>query len=116
MHYVHKYQSTMDGFAAWIELLKECDKEGSQLARNARLAAVIQVPFSNKTPGGVVLWLDTFQSRITELGLTDPCYETQKQKMLQLIQMLSPCRMFSTQIKYVKLNKMDFDCPISYIR
>ena len=79
-----KYSTTHDGIFTWIEFLRDYDNNGDSEIRAEQLDSLIHVPYSSKSPGGFLKYIDTLQAYLNELDTLTPgvCTDTQKTKLL----------------------------------
>ena len=67
-----KYEESMNGILAWLELKQEYEFDGSRELRLEQLESMAQVPYSDKTPGGMATYIDRLQAQLAELETIQP--------------------------------------------
>ena len=66
---------------AWKEMLADCNHDGSAIVQIEKLKQVVNQSNSRKFSGGLLSFIDKFQTSIEELGSLKPTYAEDKVKL-----------------------------------
>src|SRR6476661_9998654 len=112
-----KYEETMDGISAWQELKQEYEFDGSRELRLEQLESMAQVPYSNKTPGGMATYIDRLQAHLAELETIQPSdYSDSRKKRMLLTNVRSATGMMYLIQKCRDNEYMSYDQSAAYLR
>lgn len=79
------YESNDDGFLAWKDMVEELGNDGSLTLHIEKLNTFVNQPYHKSFPGGLLNFIERFQSSIEELGSLKSMYSTNETKLSTLI-------------------------------
>ena len=115
--HVHRYQTTADGFLTWKDMVEDCEHDGSTKVRIEKLMAIVNFPFHKKFNGGLMSYIERFQTSIEELGTMVSMYESLENKLEFLKTGLNREMSITENIlDYIEKEHLDFNQACKYIR
>ena len=112
-----KYEESMDGILSWQELKQEYEFDGSKELRLEQLESMAQVPYSEKTPGGMAAYIDRLQAQLAELEAIQPDdYSDSRKKRILLTNVRSATGMLYLIQKCKDNEYMSYDQSAAYLR
>ena len=111
-----KYSNTQDGIFTWIEFLRDYDNNGDSEIRAEQLDSLIHVPYSAKSPGGFLKYIDTLQAYLTELDTLNPGEFTDAQKTKLLYRNLQSHPSMGHLLQTCRDHEYDFHTACIYLR
>ena len=94
LKYLMQNEQSQDGIKVWIGILSQCDRGGNKDLRIQILEQEVTTPYHNRYKGGLHVYLNNFETSITELAVVLKIKEweeeaTQKRRLLQNLQSLN---------------------------
>ena len=115
--HVLRYQSTNDGFLTWHDMLEDCEHDGSIRVRIEKLKSIVTMPYTKKFSGGLIAFVDQFQTSIEELGTLLPMYSSEDNKLEFLTTALNKSRReTSYYLDYIRDHHLTFRQACAHIR
>ena len=115
--HVLRYQSTNDGFLTWRDMLEDCEHDGSIRVRIEKLKSIVTMPYTKKFSGGLIAFVDQFQTSIEELGTLLPMYSSEDNKLEFLTTALNKSRReTSYYLDYIRDHHLTFRQACAHIR
>ena len=112
-----KYENSMDGILAWQELKQDYECDGSKELRLEQLESLAQVPYSDKTPGGMAAYIDRLQAHLAELETIQPSDYGDSRKKRNLLSNVRTATSMLYLIQKCKDNEyMSYDQSAAYLR
>jgi hypothetical protein len=111
-----KYSTSQDGIFTWIEFLRDYDNNGDSEIRAEQLESLIHVPYSAKSPGGFLKYIDTLQAYLTELDTLNPGEFTDAQKTKLLYRNLQNHPSMVHLLQTCRDREYDFHTACIYLR
>ena len=114
--HVLKHLKRTDGFKAWKDMANDAAYDGSKNVKISKLKAIIHKPYSTNIQGGLVAFVDTFQTSIEELGTLHLSYAPDTFKRDLLIDTLRPLPECVYMVDHITDNHLDFSAACAYLR
>ena len=115
--HVHTHKQTNDGFATWKDMLEDCQHDGSKRVKIEKLKKYISIPYTKKYSGGLITYIERFQTSIEELGTLLDMYSSDTNKLEFLQTALNSERTETGYyLDHIKDKELTFRQACSYIR
>ena len=112
-----KYETSRDDILAWEEFKKEFEYDGSKELKQEQLKSLSHQIFKNSDSGGMVAYIDKFQSTMAQLETISPAEYPDMRKKRQLLYNIRQARGVSHMIQRCRDEVFwTFEMCASYLR